>query len=173
MIYTDKTKRAIKLCYEAHAGQVDKSGLPYVHHPFHLAEQMDDELSTIVALLHDVIEDSQYSFSDLERMGFGNDVIEALRLLTHDADVPYLEYVKNIAANPTARKVKLADLAHNSDITRLDYEPTEKDLMRLEKYREARRILLETSPGSSDKIDISFDFRNDTLEKKDPDNEIL
>jgi hypothetical protein len=62
---------------------------------------------------------------------------------------------------------------HNSDITRLDYEPTEKDLKRLEKYRKARKILLVTSPRSSDKIDISFDFRNDTLEKKDPDNEIL
>jgi hypothetical protein len=135
-------------------------------------EQMNDELSTIVALLHDVIEDTHYSFEDLKHMGFGNDEIEALRLLTHDTEVPYLDYVKKIAANPTARKVKLADLAHNSDITRLDHEPTERDLKRLEKYREARRILLETSPGSSNKIDISFDFRNDTLEKKDPDNEI-
>jgi (p)ppGpp synthase/HD superfamily hydrolase len=110
---------------------------------------MDDELSTVVALLHDVIEDTPYSFDDLERLGFGNDVIEALRLLTHDADVPYLDYVKKIAANPTARKVKLADLAHNSDITRLDHDPTEKDLKRLEKYWEARNILLESSPGSS------------------------
>ena len=75
MIYTVQTKRAIKLCYDAHAGQVDKSGLPYVHHPLHLAEQMDDEISTIVALLHDVIEDTEYTFEDLECMGFGNDTI--------------------------------------------------------------------------------------------------
>lgn len=142
MIYTDKTKRAIKLCYKAHAGQVDKSGLPYVHHPLHLAEQMDDELSTIVALLHDVVEDTDYSFRDLESMEFGNEVIAALRLLTHDPGIPYLDYVRKIASNPTARKVKLADLAHNSDITRLDHEPTETDLKRLEKYRKAKEILV-------------------------------
>ena len=76
MIYTEKTKRALKLCYKTHAGQVDKSGLPYVHHPFHLAEQMDDEESTIVALLHDVVEDvgDLFPMSYLESMGFGDSV---------------------------------------------------------------------------------------------------
>ena len=143
MIYTDKTKRAMKLCYEAHAGQTDKSGLPYVHHPLHLAEQMDDEDSTVTALLHDVVEDTLYSFEDLEGMGFGDKVIEALKLLTHDPAVPYMDYVRKIGTNPLATKVKLADLAHNSDITRLDHEPTEADLKRLQKYQEARKILLQ------------------------------
>ncbi|MBP3897429.1 MAG: GNAT family N-acetyltransferase [Mogibacterium sp.] len=143
MIYTDKTKKAMKLCYEAHAGQTDKSGLPYFHHPMHLADQMDDEDSTVVALLHDVVEDTEYTFSDLEAMGFGDAVIGALRLLTHDDSVPYLDYVREIAKNPIARKVKLADLTHNSDLTRLDREPTEKDLERVEKYRKAKGILLE------------------------------
>lgn len=143
MIYTDKTKKAIKLCHAAHAGQVDKSDLPYVHHPLHLAEQMDDEVSTVVALLHDVVEDTDYTFEDLEKMGFGEEVLGALRLLTHDAGVPYMDYVREIAGNPIAKKVKLADLAHNSDLTRLDHEPTETDLKRVEKYREARKILLE------------------------------
>lgn len=141
MIYTDKTKKALKLCYEAHAGQVDKSGLPYVHHPFHLAEQMDDEDSTVVALLHDVIEDTPYTFDDIEVMGFGEAVMGALRLLTHEDSVPYLSYVKEIAKDPLAKKVKLADLVHNSDLTRLDHEPTEKDLDRIEKYRKSMVIL--------------------------------
>ena len=143
MIYTDKTKRAMKLCYEAHAGQTDKSGLPYVHHPLHLAEQMDDEDSTVTARLHDVVEDTQYSIEDLQGMGFGDNVIEALKLLTHDPAVPYMEYVRKIGTNPLATKVKLADLAHNSDTTRLDHEPTEADLKRLQKYQEARKILLQ------------------------------
>ena len=132
----------MKLCYEAHAGQTDKSGLPYFHHPMHLADQMDDEDSTIVALLHDVVEDTEYTFSDLEAVGFGDAVIGALRLLTHDDAVPYLDYVREIAKNPIARKVKMADLTHNSDLTRLDHEPAERDLERVEKYRKAKGILL-------------------------------
>ena len=71
MIYTEKTKKALKLCFEAHKDQTDKSGLPYVFHPFHLAEQMPDEDTTIVALLHDVVEDTDYTLDDLRRMGFG------------------------------------------------------------------------------------------------------
>jgi len=142
MIYTDKTKKAIKLCFEAHAGQPDKSGLPYAHHPLHLAEQMDDEVSTVVALLHDIVEDTDYTFDDLEQMGFGDDVIGALRLLTHAEGIPYLDYVREIANDPIATKVKLADLAHNSDLTRLDHEPAEVDLERVRKYKKATEILL-------------------------------
>ena len=144
MIYTDKTKKAIKLCYEAHLGQVDKSGLPYVHHPLHLAEQMSDEDTTVVALLHDVVEDTRYTLEDLEAMDFGPDIIEAIRVMTHDDSVPYMDYVREIAGNPIARQVKLADLAHNSDLTRLDHEPTEGDLARYRKYQEAKKILEST-----------------------------
>ncbi len=141
MIYTDKTKRALKLCFKAHKDQLDKSGLPYVFHPFHLAEQMDDEDSTIVALLHDVAEDSNYTLKDIRGMGFGKDVMDALTLLTHDESEDYMSYVKKIAGNPLARKVKLADLAHNSDVTRLNHEPGEKDLQRLRKYEKAKELL--------------------------------
>jgi len=141
MIYTEKTKRAIKLCYKAHHGQDDKSGLPYVHHPLHLAEQMDDEDSTVVALLHDVVEDTDYTLKDIKGMGFGDAVVEALALLTHDPSVPYFDYIKSIAENPIAKKVKLADLKHNSDISRLNHEPTRKDHERLEKYMIAEIIL--------------------------------
>lgn len=143
MIYTTKTKQAIKLCFKAHEGQVDKSGLPYAHHPLHLAEQMDDEASTIVALLHDVMEDTDYTLKDINGMDFGDDVMRALELLTHDEGVPYMEYIKLISSDPLATKVKLADLEHNSDLSRLNREPTETDLERVEKYREAKRIQCE------------------------------
>ena len=142
MIYTEKTKQALKLCFEAHKDQVDKSGLPYVFHPFHLAEQMQDENTTIVALLHDVVEDTEYTLEDLRAMGFGDEVMEALSYMTHDPAVPYMEYVARIRENDIARRVKLADLRHNSDITRLD-SIDQKALDRVAKYAQAIRLLEE------------------------------
>lgn len=120
MIYTTLTKKALKICFNAHKDQVDKTGLPYVFHPFHLAEQMDTEDAVCVALLHDTVEDTDISFEDLINEGFNDSIINALKLLTHNDDTPYLEYVARIKENPLARKVKLADLRHNSDLTRID-----------------------------------------------------
>lgn len=140
MIYTPMTKKAMKLCFEAHKDQVDKSGIPYVFHPMHLAEQMSDECSTIVALLHDVVEDTDYTFDDLIESGFDDDVIEALKLMTHDEDVPYMDYVVKIKDIPIAKAVKLADLQHNSDLSRLDVVD-EKALLRKEKYAKAIELL--------------------------------
>ena len=128
------------MCFEAHRDQIDKSGMPYVFHPFHLAEQMDAEESTTVALLHDVVEDTDYTLEDLKAMGFPNNVIDALALMTHDPRVPYMEYVKAISANPLATKVKLADLRHNSDLSRLD-SVDEKALSRVKKYAAAIELL--------------------------------
>ncbi len=142
MIYTANTKKAMKLCFEAHKNQTDQSGLPYVFHPFHVAEQMPDEKTTIVALLHDVIEDTSCTLQDLRDMGFDQDVLDALALLTHDKKVPYMDYVAKIKGNPTARTVKLADLRHNSDLTRLD-EISDAALERVEKYRAAMQLLSE------------------------------
>jgi len=110
MIYTPMTKKALRLCYEAHAGQLDKSGMPYVLHPVHLAEQMTDEDTTIVALLHDVVEDTAYTLRDFADMGFAPQVIRAIGRMTHDDAVPYLDYVAAIKEDPIARQVKLADL---------------------------------------------------------------
>ena len=140
MIYTPDTKKAMKLCYAAHRGQVDKSGIPYVFHPIHVAEQMTDETTTIVALLHDVVEDTDYTLEDLRQMGFGDRVIEALALLTHGSEVPYLDYVARLKADPAARAVKLADLRHNSDLSRLD-EVDDKARERAEKYKAAIALL--------------------------------
>ena len=142
MIYTKETKKALKLCFEAHKDQVDKSGMPYIFHPFHLAEQMEDETTTIVALLHDLVEDTDYTFDDLKEMGFSNSVIDALKLMTHDKSVPYMTYVEKIKTNSIATAVKIADLKHNSDLSRLDIVD-DKALKRNEKYAEVLCLLTE------------------------------
>ena len=142
MIYTEKTKQALALCFEAHKNQKDKCGMPYVFHPFHLAEQMDSEETTIVALLHDVVEDTPYTLEDLAQMGFGQRVIHALQLLTHDPKVEYMDYVRAIRHDSVAKAVKLADLQHNSDLSRLDTVDAEA-LARQRKYLQAIKILQE------------------------------
>ena len=136
MIYTDLTKKAIRLMFKLHKDQKDRSGLPYVFHPWHVAESMDDELSTVVALLHDSIEDTDVTLEDLREEGFPEDALEALSLMTHEDDVDYFDYVKQLAVNPIARKVKLSDLRHNSDLSRLN-DVKEKDIERREKYLKA------------------------------------
>ena len=142
MIYTEKTKKALKLCFEAHKEQVDKTGMPYVFHPFHLAEQMDTEETTIVALLHDVVEDTDYTIGDLINMGFDKAVTDAVALLTHEDSVEYMDYVRLIKKNPIAKTVKLADLRHNSDLSRLNVID-EKAISRTEKYKNAIALLEE------------------------------
>lgn len=143
MIYSDLTKKALKISFNAHKNQVDKSGMPYVFHPFHLAEQMDDEYSVCVALLHDVVEDTDITIEELIIEGFPKEVIDAIELMTHSDSVPYLDYVKIIKNNPIARKVKLADLMHNSDLSRLD-KIDDKVLERVAKYKKAIGILQES-----------------------------
>lgn len=142
MIYTHLTNEAMKIAYRAHHGQVDKGGIPYIFHPFHLAEQMTDEYTTCVALLHDVVEDTDVTLEALSAV-FPAEVVEAVALLTHRPGDDYLQYAAAIRENPIARAVKLADIAHNSDTTRL--ETTADNLAaqkRLhEKYSKALQIL--------------------------------
>ena len=140
MLYTPLTKKALKLSFAAHKDQMDKSGMPYVYHPFHVAEQMETEETVVVALLHDVVEDTDYTLEDLKAMGFPDSLTEALALMTHDDSVPYLDYVAKLKGNSIARAVKLADLRHNSDISRLD-KVDEKALERVEKYKKAIALL--------------------------------
>lgn len=142
MLYTDLTKKAMKIAFEAHKNQTDKTGIPYIYHPIHLAEQMSDEVTTCVALLHDVVEDTDITFEQLEQEGFTDEIIAALKLLTHDDAVPYMDYVREIKSNPVASAVKLADLKHNSDLTRLDLVD-QKALERVQKYKKAIEILCE------------------------------
>ena len=140
MIYTDLTKKAMKISFQAHKDQLDKSGLPYVFHPFHLAEQMDEQYAVCVALLHDVVEDSDVTYDDLRGEGFPETVINAIAEMTHDDGTPYMEYVRRLKSNPLAKKVKLADLRHNSDLSRLD-SVTPADAERAKKYQQAIALL--------------------------------
>ena len=143
-MYTPMTIKAMKIAYAAHHGQVDRGGIPYIFHPIHLAEQMDDEISCTAALLHDVVEDTDWTLEQLAGE-FPAEVIEILSLLTHREAEDYFDYVRRIKGHPIARKIKLADLKHNSDQSRLscvDFSE-EQMLKRLEKYRKAMEILCE------------------------------
>ncbi len=145
MIYTPLTDKAMKLAYKAHDGQLDRNDAPYVFHPFHLAEQMDDETTTCAALLHDVVEDTDITLDDLAKE-FPPDVVEIVRLLTHEEGTDYFDYVRAIKCNPDAVKVKLADLAHNADETRLtipELTTAKKRAKWQKKYAKARAILLD------------------------------
>ena len=127
------------MAYEAHKDQYDKSGLPYITHPLHLTEYMDDEYTTVTALLHDVVEDTDITLDDLAKE-FPEEVIEAIKLLTHQKGIPYMDYVAKIKTNDIAKTVKIADLEHNSNLTRLNHI-TDKDLDRIIKYQKALKLL--------------------------------
>ena len=140
MIYTKLTRLAMRIAYDAHKDQVDLSGVPYVFHPFHIAEQMEDERTTVIALLHDVVEDSKYTFEDLEIFGFDDDILKPLRLLTRIPGEPYEKYIKRLCSDPAAVKVKLADLEHNLDDSRC--EKQDEHILRLrERYEKAREYI--------------------------------
>ena len=142
MIYTELTKKAIRFAFEAHTGQTDRSGLPYVLHPIHVAEQMTTEDGCVVALLHDVLEDTDHTEEDLRQQGFSEAQITAVKLLTRTEGEDYFEYIRRMKENELAVAVKLEDLAHNMDRSRLE-EVSDKDEARFHKYEEAIRILTE------------------------------
>jgi (p)ppGpp synthase/HD superfamily hydrolase len=141
MIYTDLTKKALRFSYEAHKDQYDKGGVPYVFHALHLAEQLQSEAAVCVALLHDVVEDTEYTIDDIRNMGFPEDVVDAVYCITRTKEMPYMDYIRIVKTNDLATQVKLLDLEHNMDISRLD-EADEKAKKRVEKYRKAQSILL-------------------------------
>ena len=143
MVYTPLTNKAMMIAYRAHHGQFDYNGIPYIYHPIHLAEQMDDEFSCCVALLHDTVEDTAITLEDLKK-DFPSDVTDAVALLTHNDEVDYFDYVRTIKNNLIAKKVKLADLAHNSDQSRcVGSDLTSEQLAHWKKkYQKAREILL-------------------------------
>ena len=140
MIYTEMTIKAMKIAYEAHHGQEDKGGVPYVFHPFHLAEQMDNETAVIAALLHDVIEETDITTKKLRKLGFSEEIVEIVELLTHEKGIPYYEYIQNLKSNPIAKKIKIADLQHNSNASRYS-EQYKKLPAKLEKYLKALEML--------------------------------
>ena len=149
MVYTPLTNKALIYAYNAHHGQLDYNGIPFIFHPLHLAEQMDDEISCCAALLHDIVEDTALTLDDL-RKEFPEEVVEIVSLLTHGDSAEYnyedyFDYIRAIRAHPTARKIKLADISHNSDQSRCTGAglPPEKLEWWKQKYQKALAILME------------------------------
>ncbi|MBR1863668.1 MAG: bifunctional (p)ppGpp synthetase/guanosine-3',5'-bis(diphosphate) 3'-pyrophosphohydrolase [Ruminococcus sp.] len=140
MIYTPMINKALRIMFTAHRDQCDKNGVPYVFHPFHVAEQMKDEDTVTAALLHDTVEDAGLTPGYLREQGFNERVVNAVAVLSHDDGEDYFDYVRRVRQDPVARVVKLADLEHNSDLSRIE-EPAAEDFRRAEKYRKAIAIL--------------------------------
>lgn len=133
--------KAIEIANKAHSKQFDKAGQPYILHPLRLMSQFQQTDEMVVAVLHDVIEDSDVSLDDLTSNGFSRAVVEAIDCLSHRKGERYEEYIKRISTNILARKIKIEDLKDNMDLTRLD-SVSDKDLARIEKYHSALRVLL-------------------------------
>ncbi len=142
MIFTKLTKKALRLSFAAHKNQQDKSGMPYVYHPYRVAQRQTDEYAVCTALLHDVLEDTKFTAEDLRREGFPAEVIQAVCAMTHPEQTPYMDYVRAIKQNPIAARVKLADLRNNSNLNRLD-AVDDAAFRRVAKYAQAQYILLD------------------------------
>ena len=133
-------ERALQIAVQAHAGQQDKNGAAYIFHPIRVMTRCASPDGKIVALLHDVVEDTPVTFEQLRAEGFSESVLAALALLTHAPEVPYEDYVRAIAENPLAAEAKIADLEDNSDIRRLR-EIDDRAVARLRKYQAAYQTL--------------------------------
>lgn len=132
--------KALEICYQAHANQVDKAGKPYYLHPIQVALMCNTIDEKVVALLHDVIEDTDYTIDDLIRIGFSKEIIDAIECITKKGNEPYENYIKRVSENPIAKAVKINDITHNSDLTRIK-NPTLEDIKRTEKYKEILKHL--------------------------------
>lgn len=137
----DVVKAADEFAAKKHEGQVDKAGAPYINHPRAVAAKLDSDVEKAVALLHDTVEDTDATVEEIKEV-FGEEIADAVEVLTHPKDEPYMDYIRRIWKNRLARDVKLADLEHNMDLSRLNGKVTEKDLERVEKYKKARQILM-------------------------------
>jgi len=140
----NQLEKAIKIALKADGNQVDKGGETYILHPLRLMVQMPSSALQIIAVLHDVVEDSNYTFEDLIKEGFSNEVIEALRALTKQENEQYVDFIQRVKENPLAPQVKIADLKDNSNLARIQ-NPTKKDLERVKKYKKAIKFLNKIS----------------------------
>lgn len=135
-----KSELAKAIATYAHSGQTDKAGAPYILHPLNVAEKMSTEEQKAVALLHDVLEDTFVTEATIRNL-FGDTIADAVVAMTKRPWETYEVYIRRVASNPISRAVKLADLEHNMDLSRLD-SVCEKDFERVEKYRKAKDSLL-------------------------------
>jgi (p)ppGpp synthase/HD superfamily hydrolase len=135
-------ERAIEIARQAHAGQVDKGGADYIGHPLRVMEKCETEEEKIVGILHDVVEDSDWTFEMLEAEGFTDEIIDALRCITKQSDEDYDTFISRVMNRPLSLKVKLYDLEDNMDLSRLKCI-TDADLIRYEKYKRVHDRLVE------------------------------
>ena len=149
---------AISIAAQAHKGQTDKAGAPYILHPLRLMLKFKDERDMIAAVLHDVVEDSDWTIDALREAGFSEEILAAVDCLTRREHESYDEFIARVKTNPLASSVKFSDLMDNLDITRIS-EPTEADHQRMEKYRNALVQLIETNPKVKD-CDCQHNYPN-------------
>jgi (p)ppGpp synthase/HD superfamily hydrolase len=135
-------ERAIQIAVQAHMGQKDKGGEPYILHPLRVMFKMHTDLERIVAVLHDVVEDSEWTLDHLRDEGFPDQVLAAVDCLTRRSNEPYEDFIERVQVNALARTVKIADLQDNLDASRLP-ELTDKDIERIRKYQKALTVLIK------------------------------
>ena len=140
-MHPDLLERAIAIAASAHKGQLDKAGDPYILHPLRVMQACSPGPAQIVGVLHDVVEDTPWTFDQLRAEGFGDDVLVPLEHVTRRDGEDYTAFVARAAQDPVAREVKIADLKDNLDLTRIT-EPTERDYARIAKYQVALEQLL-------------------------------
>ena len=134
-------ERAVAIAAEAHAGAVDKAGVPYILHPLRVMLGVDGEAARIAAVLHDVVEDTEWTIERLRAEGFAPEVLAAVDALTRREGEDYFDFCRRAGRDPIARVVKLADIEDNLDLSRIS-DPTPADHARVERYRTARELLL-------------------------------
>lgn len=136
--------KAIAIAAQAHQEQLDKAGAPYILHPLRMMLRMRSETEMMAAILHDVVEDTDWTLDKLRQAGFSDEVVQAVECLTHRDRETYEEFIARVSVNPVARQVKLADLEDNMDMRRLS-TVTEQDVQRLHKYHQAWMTLRQVS----------------------------
>ena len=134
--------KAIEIATNAHKDQIDKGGAPYILHPTAVAAGVETTEQKIVAYLHDVIEDTDITAEDLLAASFTTDIVEAIKVLTREKGVPYMSYLQAVKKNELAKVVKMSDIKHNMDLSRIE-NPTQRDFDRLDKYKKALLFLEE------------------------------
>lgn len=136
--------RAVELAREAHAGQVDKAGAPYIEHPLRVMAALEGAEAKMVGVLHDIVEDTEVTLEALREVGFSAAVVRAVDALTKRDGEDYEAYLARVIADPLAVRAKIADMTDNMDLSRIP-SPTEKDRRRLEKYQRIMPRLVEAA----------------------------
>lgn len=137
-------EKSIIIATKAHSGQFDKGGSPYILHPLRVMLSLDNDEDRIVGILHDVLEDTSVTLNYLVNNGFLGEtkILEALDSITRKSNESYKDFILRVKINPIALRVKLADLKDNMNISRIN-NPTEKDFLRIEKYKKAYKLLTD------------------------------